>query len=78
MRNKQTTMEKGNTMTIDFEHGLTENVVGEDAHNTTWSQCECEACNSETETKTEAKGFKNLQGDGPSGFDFYQDTKWTC
>jgi hypothetical protein len=76
MRNRN---EKGNTMTIDFEHGLTENVVVEDAHNTTWSQCECEDCTtSETETKTEAKGFENHQGDGPSGFDFYQDTKWTC
>ena len=21
--------------------------------------------------------YRNLQGDGPSGFDFYQDTKWS-
>ena len=66
MRNRN---EKGNTMTIDFEHGLTENVVVEDAHNTTWSQCECYACTG---------GFENHQGDGPSGFDFAHDTKWTC
>ena len=33
-------------MTIDFEHGLTENVDAENAHNTTWSECECEACTS--------------------------------
>ena len=32
--------------TIDFEHGLTENVDAEDTHNTTWSECECEACTS--------------------------------
>ena len=31
---------------VDFEHGLTENVDAEDAHNTTWSECECEACTS--------------------------------
>ena len=44
MRNRN---EKGNTMaTIDFEHGLTENVDAEDTHNTTWSECECEACTS--------------------------------
>ena len=42
-------------MTIDFEHGLTENVVVEDAHNTTWSECECEAC---TETDPVAVEFK--------------------
>ena len=61
-------------ITIDFEHGLTENVDAEDAHNTTWSECECEACTGETETKD----FENRVGDGPSGFDFYQDTKWFC
>ena len=33
-------------ITIDFEHGLTENVDAEDTHNTTWSECECEACTS--------------------------------
>ena len=44
MRNRN---EKGNTMaTIDFEHGLTENVDVEDAHNTTWSECQCAACTS--------------------------------
>ena len=63
---------------VDFEHGLTENVDAEDAHNTTWSECECEACTGETETKTEAKSFENHVGDGPSGFDYYQDTKWAC
>jgi hypothetical protein len=63
---------KSNTMTIDFEHGLTENVEAEDTHNTTWSECECEACTGET------KGFENRVGDGPSGFDYYQDTKWSC
>jgi len=63
---------KGNTMTIDFEHGLTENVAVEDAHNTTWSQCECYACTSGDED------FENNAGDGPSGFDYYQDTKWSC
>ena len=25
-----------------------------------------------------ANGYENHVGDGPSGFDFYQDTKWTC
>ena len=76
MRNKNTT--KGNTMiTIDFEHGLTENVDAEDAHNTTWSQCECEACNSD-EHNDGANGYENHQGDGPSGFDFAHDTKWSC
>jgi hypothetical protein len=76
MKSKNNSSLKGtNTMiTIDFEHGLTENVDAEDAHNTTWSECECEACTSETETK----GFENHQGDGPSGFDYYQDTKWFC
>ena len=44
MRNRN---ETGNTMaTIDFEHGLTENVDVEDAHNTTWSECQCAACTS--------------------------------
>ena len=62
---------KGNTMTIDFEHGLTEDVNAEDAHNTTWSECDCYAC-------TNDKGFENRAGDGPSGFDYYQDTKWSC
>ena len=23
-------------------------------------------------------GFENLIGDGPSGFDYWQDTKWCC
>ena len=72
MRNRN---EKGNTMaTIDFEHGLTENVDAEDTHNTTWSECECEACTSETETK----GFENHQGDGPSGYDYFSDTRRWC
>ena len=43
------------TMIIDFEHGLTENVDAEDAHNTMWSECECEAC---TETDPVAVEFK--------------------
>jgi len=25
-----------------------------------------------------ANGYENHQGDGPSGFDFWQDTKWCC
>jgi CobQ-like glutamine amidotransferase family enzyme len=47
---------------------------------TTWSECKCEACTSETETetKTEAKGFENHQGDGPSGYDYFSDTRRWC
>ena len=78
MTNNNNTTDKGNTMaTIDFEHGLTENVDAEDAHNTTWSECKCEACTS-NEHNDGANGYENHVGDGPSGFDFYQDTKWTC
>ena len=81
---------KGNTMTIDFEHGLTEDVNAEDAHNTTWSECECNDCTSSgyVEGGVEkalleqrhfgGNGFENRVGDGPSGFDYHQDTKWSC
>ena len=58
--------EKGNTMKTQQEN------------TTTWSECECEACTSETETKTEAKGFENHQGDGPSGYDYFSDTRRWC
>ena len=37
-----------------------------------------EAQSVEADKQARAKDFENHQGDGPSGFDFYQDTKWTC
>ena len=48
-----------------------------EADNATWSECKCEACNSD-EHNDGANGYENHQGDGPSGFDYYQDTKWCC
>jgi len=43
----------------------------------TWSECECEACTSD-EHNDGANGYENHVGDGPSGFDYYHDTKWCC
>ena len=35
----------------------------------------CRDCGLQVETQDDDTGFKNLQGDGPSGFDYWQDTK---
>ena len=82
--------QEGNAMTIDFEHGLTENAKAEDAHNTTWSECDCYDCTNGRYVEGGVEkalleqphfggnGFENHAGDGPSGFDYYQDTKWSC
>jgi len=70
MRNNN--KQKGTTM-IDFEHGMTENVDAEDAHNTTWSECDCEHCQPQP-----VASFANTEGDGPSGFDYWHDTRRWC
>ena len=45
MTNNDNTTDKGNTMTNDFEHGLTEHADNEDQHNTNWQdECQCEVC----------------------------------
>ena len=46
-------------------------------HETTWDECKCEACNSD-EHNDGANGYENHVGDGPSGFDYWHDTKWCC
>ena len=42
-----------------------------------WSECQCEACNSE-EVNDGANGYENHQGDGPSGYDYFSDTRRWC
>ena len=32
----------------------------------------------DTQEWVEPEGFQNHVGDGPSGFDYYHDTKWCC
>ena len=41
----------------------------------TLAHSRCRDCGLQGETQDDDTGFKNLQGDGPSGFDYWQDTK---
>jgi len=65
MKNKN---EKGNTMKNENE-------------NNDWN-CNCEKCGGTApavlHTEKPKTEFKNYVGDGPSGFDYWQDTKWCC
>ncbi len=44
--------------------------------------CNCEKCGGTApavlHTEKPKTEFKNYVGDGPSGFDYWQDTKWCC
>ena len=71
MRNRN---EKGNTMKTQQEN------------TTTWSECQCEACTKPKTVKAEtftcncyqcATGNKHV-GDGPSGYDYFSDTRRWC
>ena len=49
----------------------------ENENTTTWTECQCEACTSD-EQNDGANGYENHQGDGPSGYDYYSDTRRWC
>ena len=57
-----------------------ENKMNENENND-WN-CNCEKCGGDApavlHTEKPKTEFKNYVGDGPSGFDYYQDTKWCC
>ena len=44
--------------------------------------CNCEKCGGTApavlHTEKPKTEFKNYVGDGPSGFDYWHDTKWSC
>jgi len=53
----------------------------EPAWHTGFSLCDCEHCtadDAENAEDAEPEEFQNHVGDGPSGFDYYHDTKWCC
>ena len=49
----------------------------ENENTTTWTECQCEACTSD-EQNDGANDYETHQGDGPSGYDYYSDTRRWC